>query len=314
MMTNTKAFKCKFYFGFSLLLGLVLMICSCAGSQSAKKGPSAYKQIIGIEVSEDSENCYVLVRGNEPLTYTSVKQNSPLGVLFYFPDTGIDEEIDTQNVNDLVSELTATQMTEVIFGTRVWVALNHDVPYNVTSEVDGIKFTFSKPMIAPVAEEQPEAMPVEETVETPPIETPEPAPEIAAAVPLAAPAAAPAPPETPPEPATIFTSVYVTKSEDKVKVSLMADGTIDDYKTFTMTKPARIVIDLNNIKSRYTSTQTVKVNTRWLSKIRHFGHPDKVRVVLETKDSYLKTFSAVPSAKGLDVLVGDHIEAAPQAE
>jgi hypothetical protein len=178
----------------------------------------------------------------------------------------------------------------------------------VSSEADGIKFTFSKPMVAPVAEEQPEAMPMEE--EPPTVEAPEPAPVVAAATPIAAPAVAP-PPEEPTEPAPTFKSVYVTKSEDKMKVSLIANGFVDDYKTFTMTKPARIVIDLNNLNSRYTSAQTVMVNTRWLSKIRHFGHPDKVRVVLETREPFLKTFSAIPTAQGLDVLVGDHVGAAP---
>jgi type IV pilus assembly protein PilQ len=49
----------------------------------------------------------------------------------------------------------------------------------------------------------------------------------------------------------------------------------------------------------------LKVNTKWITQVRHNGYPDKVRVVLDTQKSYLKTYTAVPVNNGLSILLGD---------
>ena len=67
----------------------------------------------------------------------------------------------------------------------------------------------------------------------------------------------------------------------------------------------RIVFDIYNIKSPYKGEQTVQVNTEWVKRVRHFGYPDRLRVVLDTKSEYLSAFSANSVEKGLAIHVGE---------
>ena len=47
------------------------------------------------------------------------------------------------------------------------------------------------------------------------------------------------------------------------------------------------------------------VASPWVKRIRHFGYPDKVRLVLETHQNYLSKYSAVPNDTGLAIQVGN---------
>ena len=77
------------------------MFIGCASNTKAVKETkklsaesSNPKLITQISEVEDSETSNVRVSGNQLLTYTSVKQSSPLGILLYFPETNVDN-IDT---------------------------------------------------------------------------------------------------------------------------------------------------------------------------------------------------------------------------
>ncbi|MBT8351535.1 MAG: AMIN domain-containing protein, partial [Deltaproteobacteria bacterium] len=104
--------------------------------------------------------------------------------------------------------------------------------------------------------------------------------------------------------ATNLESVYISKFEEKIKVNVNADGVIKNYKSFTIKNPARIVFDIYDVKSPFKKQKTVPVNSKYISRARHFGYPDKVRVVLDTKKKYLSAFSAYPVETGLEIYVG----------
>lgn len=105
--------------------------------------------------------------------------------------------------------------------------------------------------------------------------------------------------------ATRLQSVYVTQLDQSVKITVKADGAINDYNAFTLDDPARIVFDMFHIKSPYETRQTVFADTEWVERIRHFAHPDKIRFVLDTKNKYLSSFSAHPVEDGLLIYVGN---------
>ena len=64
-------------------------------------------------------------------------------------------------------------------------------------------------------------------------------------------------------------------------INVKADGTIKNYKSFTIEEtPARIVYDLYGIKSPYKGEQRIAVKSDKVTRVRHFGHSDKVRVVI----------------------------------
>lgn len=116
--------------------------------------------------------------------------------------------------------------------------------------------------------------------------------------------------ETVPQVATKFKSVAVEKSGGGLAVTIESDGMIKDYNSFTLKRnlspklPARIVFDILNMKSSFRKEQTIPVNTKWVSRIRHYASPDKLRVVLDTKNEYLNDFSAKSVSNGLLISIG----------
>lgn len=46
------------------------------------------------------------------------------------------------------------------------------------------------------------------------------------------------------------------------------------------------------------------VESKWVRKIRYFGHPDKLRLVIETHDEYPSNYASFPTPTGLFIQVG----------
>ena len=91
------------------------------------------KHITHISASEDLTSSIIWIQGNRLLTYTSVKQSFPLGVLLYFPETALGD-IDTSYVpdSDIVSSIKATELTTKGQTSRVEILLKKDASYEVT--------------------------------------------------------------------------------------------------------------------------------------------------------------------------------------
>ncbi|MBW1822883.1 MAG: AMIN domain-containing protein [Deltaproteobacteria bacterium] len=173
--------------------------------------------------------------------------------------------------------------------TRILISLKKDIPYDVTPDDTGIKISFltsdlkeTEISAADLTEDEKEALGTIQAAKT-----------IDESIPAA----------------TRLESVYATKYEEKIKVDVNADGVIKNYKFFTIKSPARIVFDIYNIKSPFKKQKTVPVNSKWVSRVRHFGYPDKVRVVLDTKKKFLSAFSAYPVETGLEIHVGKEADA-----
>ena len=76
-----------------LMLGAVLVLGGCASRPSAKlptreaEAVSKIKAIHNIAVAEDATTTLVTLDADQPLMYTAVKHQYPVGVVLYFPDT-----------------------------------------------------------------------------------------------------------------------------------------------------------------------------------------------------------------------------------
>ncbi len=115
--------------------------------------------------------------------------------------------------------------------------------------------------------------------------------------------------EITPKAAIKVESVDFVKRGNGIAVNVKADGKISDFESFTIKKsnklPARIVFDLLNVTgSEKNKEKSVSAETEWVSKVRYNSYDNKVRVVLDTKDDYLKTFTVVPVSDGLLINVG----------
>jgi type IV pilus assembly protein PilQ len=148
----------------SFLVILLPMFIGCASNTKAVKETkkltaesSASKYITQISEVEGSETSDVRVSGNQLLTYTSVKQSSPLGVLLYFPETNFDD-IDTNYhpESDVVASINASELTDKGQTSRIEILLKEDVSYNVTRENNDLIISFKKPATAAQALEKTE--------------------------------------------------------------------------------------------------------------------------------------------------------------
>ena len=81
-------------------------------------------------------------------------------------------------------------------------------------------------------------------------------------------------------------------------------GPFGTYKSFTLPHPPRIVFELFNLKSAQSKEQSLLIGENWVKQARHYAYPDKVRLVLDTKEDYLASYTATPTASGLTIKVG----------
>jgi len=104
--------------------------------------------------------------------------------------------------------------------------------------------------------------------------------------------------------ATQLESVSAVSLEQGTRITVVADGIIEDYDAFALDHPPRIVFDLPGVKSRYKGRRSVSVGTESVSQVRYYGHPDKVRLVVDTRKADLAAYAAYPAAEGLTIYVG----------
>ena len=114
-------------------------------------------------------------------------------------------------------------------------------------------------------------------------------------------------------PATSLAGIAIAKADDRTVLTITANGSIADYKSFVLTNPARIVFDIPKLKSAHVAEQVVPAGTQWIQQVRHYSYPDKVRLVIDTQEDYLKNYTAAPSASGMTIQVGGLPQAAKVA-
>ena len=270
-------------------LSIVLLSVTACVSQNAAnvKTAAEAKLITDIITSEDAQSTIVSVTGNDTLTYTAVKQEYPLGLLLLFPRTALDniKTVFYPPENDHLKSIRAMQLEDDELTSRIFIALKRDLSYSIKPDDTGLNIYFSKTDNAAAVDSAQDV--AAEKVEIRPETEPEPE-------------------RAPVLPATRMTSVTATALKKNVVIGVKADGTIKDYKSFTIAgDPSRIVYDLYGLKSPYKTEQSTAVKSDWVSGIRYYGHPEKVRMVLETKKAHLSKFSASPTNDGLLIYVGD---------
>ncbi|MBL7179503.1 MAG: type IV pilus secretin PilQ [Desulfobacterales bacterium] len=282
------------------ILIVVILFAGCASKQMAAKQsdkgvvePLDPKLITQITTAEDSESFIVWVKGNRMLTYTSVKQPFPLGVLIYFPETVLGSIDTTYNPeSDVVGPINVSELTDSGHTARIEISLKKDTSYEVTREDNGLRISFKKASEA--------LTPADQTVKT---EEKKPVAESEKAS-----------AKTDTTAATRLESISSIELENGTNIFINADGTVIDYKSFTTNNPPRIVFDLFNVTSSFKTEQTVPVNSKWVKSVRHYGYPDRLRVVLDTTDRYLAAFSAKPSENGLVIQVGSETQTVDKSE
>ncbi|MGD9351271.1 MAG: AMIN domain-containing protein, partial [Desulfobacterales bacterium] len=283
---------------FLLILTLVALMAwfaGCASNKAADVQQTGAKRITGISTKVSDDQVIVTIDGNQPLTYTAIKQVFPMGVLFHFPETALDRvtSVTTPPPNDIVGSVKASELVEDTSTTsRIFIAMKTDAPYDLKPQDSALQISFPKAAAGTAA-----------------------APAPITEKPLAQKTAPPAAKSIKNLPsAKRLKTVTVTALKNNAVVDVRADGVIRNYKSFTLNgKQPRVVIDMFGLKSPFKGEQRQAVKSPYLKQVRHFGHSDKVRLVLDVPKSSLAKFSAAPAASGLLIQVGDEPAAATQS-
>ena len=281
---------------FLLITSVVILfawLAGCASNKAADVKSAGEKRITGISTRVTADSVIVTINGNQPLTYTAIKQVFPMGVLFHFPETSLDtvKTVTTAPENQVVGSVKATELAEDKSTTsRIFIAMKMDAPYDLKPGDEGLRVSFPK-ATSPVTET---TLPV-------------------AKKPVAQKEQQQTAPKKARPAARRLKSVSATPLKSNVVVNVKADGAIQDYKSFTIDgKEPRIVFDMYKIKSPFNKEQRLAVKSKWVKQVRHFGYPDKVRLVLDTHETYLNKYSASATDNGLMIHVGQVPAAAPK--
>jgi type IV pilus assembly protein PilQ len=273
------------------LVFLAMWFAGCASNKAADVKAAGTKRITGITTNVTADAVTVTINGNQSLTYTAIKQVFPMGVLFHFPETALDavKTVTTPSENQIVGSVKATELVEDKSTTsRIFIAMKADAPYDLKPQDAGLQVSF--PKAASQAPDKPLAVEEKPLAQQKPRQT--------------------SSNETLPA-ASRIKSVTATPLKSNVIVNVQADGAINNYKSFTIDgKEPRIVFDMYKIKSPFKKEQRLAVKSQWVKQVRHFGYPDKVRLVVDTHKSYLDKYTASATDSGLLIHVGKAPESA----
>lgn len=250
-----------------------------SNNYSAAHTPSS-KSIIEILVNEGDKSWNCIIKGRKPLTFSAINHISPTGILLYFPDTTLDiPEINSIPLtNEIIGTIEADEFAnENSANSRIFIGLNMDRPYSISSDENALIISFPKTLYEPAKNETKKTSFKTNAVGSPEQNFPS---------------------------ASLLKSVTTTSLKNNIIVNVDADGAIMNYNSFAIDNPARIVFDIYDIKSPHRGGQTIYVESKWVKRIRYNPYPDKIRLVLDTEKPFLTKYFSFPTGSGLLIYVG----------
>jgi len=262
-----------------LAIAAALLIECKANNESTRKSTDS-KSITEIQVMEEDGAWNCIVIGNNPLVFSAVNHLSPNGVILYFPDTSLaaSASVAVAPHNELIQSIQAEEFVAgAIKNSRILIDLKINRPYTLSPVANGVKISFPKTL----AESENGQI---------------------ASNPGKVSAAGTGSPV--PAPVNLLKTVSATPVKDSIIVNLKADRTIEDYISFALENPARIVFDIFQIQAPDTDGRTIAVDSQWVNRIRYTPYPDRVRLVLDLPQRFLNNYFSFPTATGMLIYVG----------
>lgn len=273
LTANTMSMTC-------LLTLFGMLVQGCAYDHPAtQKLIEPRRMINDIMTIQTANSLTVVVQGDQPLAYTFMQQESPQELVIKFADTVFDRlgPVYFPPDNFAVNSIRTAQIPENGMEAGVFLGLKGSTQYQLVPEGNSLKVVFTKK--TPPAQSASSRRGQQTAKQRPP---------------------------SPVATSGILKEVNVTSHGSGVTVLMRVDGQVKNYKTFTIDDPptAMIVVDLPALRSAFRGEQKIPVAGGIVKLVRHFGHPEKVRVVVETEKAHLKDFSVEPVENGIVLKVG----------
>ncbi|MGD8251864.1 MAG: type IV pilus secretin PilQ [Desulfobacterales bacterium] len=249
-----------------------------------------------------------MISGGPGLLCSHFKKTDPLSISLYFPETTIGE-IETETAvgpdHPYISSIRTSQLSASGKTAKILISLKHDVAYDVKTGDDGMTVTIDaglatsdQVILSANASEDKDEAEVGGNDATEIV-----AAEVGSAI-ETTPLPIVYPESTAMSVASVLEGVDANPNSDATDISLFADGAIEDYSTFTISDPPRIVFDIHQISSDYAGLQKIVVDSPHVKTVRHLSYPGKIRLVVDTHEAFLNQFTSKPVANGLLISVG----------
>ncbi len=281
-MTSGLSIAEKKLMPFILAASLLIFWNGCNSKKYPTDVSPVTKSITAINVVEDDKSWNCIIEASDPLTFSAINQASPAGILLYFPETTlqIQKDFSASYANEIIGTVDADEFIDGnSTNSRILIGLNVDRPYSMSPDENGIKISFPKTLAQPIDNHA-----------------------LANSAELNAAVSGKSGPGL--QSATFLKSVKATPLKSHLIVELYADGTITDYRSFSIDNPERIVFDLNNIKSLHKAGQSIVLDSKWVKQIRYNSYPDKIRLVLDMENQATQNYLSFPTGSGLLIYVG----------
>jgi hypothetical protein len=263
--------------------------------EAVKKKPEIVPHVLrDIQVTDKKVLLKLMRSGSRSINYTGVRLIDPLRLvvdLFGTVADGLPSPMAVENeIIGKVETIEFVHESQPI--TRVEIGLNRDTAYLTDQAQDEIWVTFftdpqligtaeaqGEPIVHPEVEEPLPEIRTEQAAETTQLLEEEP---MAPAQPLTEEPVAPAQPiaEEPVAPASKILDIQQTASGEDLDVYITGNGRFDNYNTFILPDPPRLVLDLFGVRSTEVKDALI-LDGPWVRRIRLGLHSNKVRVVFD---------------------------------
>jgi type IV pilus assembly protein PilQ len=260
---------------FAALVAVPNINPAYAAVQQDKATVRAQATIQAVQLVGDEAAIELLITTSSPVTYTSYRSVAPARLVLDFSQTvpadGLSAEVAGKGAVKAV--VVKRYDTDAGILTRMEIHLAQDID----------------PVVTPVAGKQHLLR-----VTFPGYK---PAPVVASA---AETATAPVSTATQSQVAAVAESAVtgITGAADTIQIEVQ--GTVTDFKTFRLTKPERVVVDLMGVKAA-PALKIVAVNAAGISTARVGSYNDKTRIVLDAVNGGLPDAVVVKNAAGVAV-------------
>jgi type IV pilus assembly protein PilQ len=277
------------------VLALIFVLLALSGC-SSKNETSAEKPDVSVTAEEASRKNIVSVSselksgfvninivGDSELIYSAVKEKEPEAVVLYFPDTFINDELNSRDY--ATGPLKDIEFRQDENDAKIRLFTEADLPYEVKKE--GYNLIVQIESDSAAAPSQESAGQKEQT-ETKEVQTQKSQPQI--------------------KEASKFEDIEVVEEDGYLRIKILADGEIKKYNSFTLNNPPRIVFDLVNISSPYKKVQKLDLNNKWAKSLRHYDNSSRLRLVIDSRSQWLNNYGSHEASDGLEILIGKRDE------
>jgi len=274
-----------------LLLGIFAFMCltysaGCALKQMGASGN--LNKIETIDVDESKVMTSIVIGSEAPAIYTAFKLANPLRIVLDINDSDVSAIKTPISVNNkIVEEIRTTQFDEEGANIgRIEIFLKQISGYKI--DKDGNKLSVSIENYADANDSIGEdlnagALEAIDVVSTEDVDEAVDEPITDEGIEVGGGEVMPekATPEIKYPPAKVLNDFSVVKDNGTVAVVITGDGSIGSYNAFRLGKPARVVVDIFDVKNQFKRDK-IKVNENILKTIRIGQHKKKVRIVLDS--------------------------------